>query len=113
MPDDQQQPAADAPLSGKEIYDAIMRTIDPELTSDQLPLLAAKYAGETPEQKAERMKRYKVAFDKYDAAFEQYMQALTSDVHAIKREARVTAEQKDREEEQKKESDLLSQMQAL
>lgn len=103
----------DGILSGEEVYDIIMASIEPELVTKNLPLLEQQHAGETPEAKAERMKRYEAAFAKYDEEFAKFMEKLHKEVHAVKRDARASAEMKEKEAEAKLEEDLLAKMQAI
>ncbi|MEI8230692.1 MAG: hypothetical protein WCG83_06185 [Candidatus Peregrinibacteria bacterium] len=61
------------PLSGTQLYDALMASIEPELTTTELPLLEEKYKSETPEQAKIRAVRYTKAYAEYDKAYEAYM----------------------------------------
>jgi hypothetical protein len=105
-----QAPSDDGLLTGEQIYDQIMAEIEPDLTSALYPTLAVKYAGETEEQKQARMARYEAAFAEYDARYEKFLTTVTSESHAIKKEARDAAESKDRAQDDKAEGDLLKQM---
>lgn len=71
-------------LTGEEFYDSIMSQIEPELVSTQLPLLDARYAGETDEQKAVRQARYDKAFEEFDRRAAEEMAGLEHEVHAYK-----------------------------
>jgi hypothetical protein len=57
------------PNTPEWIYNEIMRFIEPDLLKENIPLLPLKYAGETPEDKAGRMRAYEEAFAAFDAAF--------------------------------------------
>lgn len=52
-------------VDGQVLYDALMHMIEPELTTAGMAELDAKYAAETAEERATRMKRYQKAFDAY------------------------------------------------
>lgn len=52
-------------------FDALMETIDPDLTSDNVPFLETRYAGESQEQRAKRMERYRAALDVCDELIRQ------------------------------------------
>ena len=86
--------------SGDEIYDALMADIEPDLITTNLPHLDEKYAGETPEQKAARMARYEAAYARYDAVFTEWLANLKGVVNDTRHQALVTAEEKDRGDEQ-------------
>ena len=86
-----------------------MRTIDPELCSDQLPLLEAKSKSETDEQKKLRAERYTKAFAEYDVQIATFAAELNAQVNTMKRKAFASAEQKSRSEESAK----LQQMESL
>lgn len=97
-------------MTGEQIYDQIMGEIEPDLTSALYPTLAEKYANETEEEKQTRMDRYEKAFAEYDVRYEAFLTNVTSESHAIKKEARDAAESKDRAEDDKAEDALLKQM---
>lgn len=58
---------------GKEVYDKIMKEIEPDLVSSVMDTLDEKYAGETEEEKAKRMQRYAAAFVEYEKQYQEYM----------------------------------------
>lgn len=53
-------------LDSTQLYNLIMGGIEPELTTDMLPMLADIYADETPEQRKERASWYAIAFDIFE-----------------------------------------------
>ena len=93
--------AAQAPVlpQGEEFYDNLMSQIEPELTSAQLPLLEARYAGETDEQKAVRQARYDAAFEEFDRRAAEEMAGLENDVHQYKVRTMREAEDASRQRE--------------
>ncbi len=90
---------------GEGFYDAIMSLIEPELISTQLPLLEARYAGETPEQQEARQARYEAAFAEFDSRAAEEIAKLEHDVHDYR-----TASQKEMEEanRQQESADILT-----
>jgi hypothetical protein len=84
----------------EDLYNALMQGIEPELTTDQIPLLEGKYRGETPEQRQARIERYNTAFAAYERAQADYLKDLRVKVKGFKREALKEAEGKSRSEEQ-------------
>lgn len=89
---DQTTLQADAPfpppvLSGKELYDSIMGPIEPELLSENLPFAPNAFAGETPEQRAERTQRYASAFEEYDRRFAAHAAQWNEQLRSYKRHA--------------------------
>lgn len=84
---------------GEEFYDALMAQIEPDLVSTQLPLLEARYAGETPEQKEVRQARYDAAFEEFDRRSAVEMAKLEQDVHTYKISSMREMEQASRVEE--------------
>ncbi|TSC60049.1 MAG: hypothetical protein Greene041662_275 [Candidatus Peregrinibacteria bacterium Greene0416_62] len=84
---------------GKQIYDLIMQEIEPELMTDQMPLLMEKYKDETPEAKKARGARYTNAFAEYDKRSNAFFVGLETQVDALKKKAFASAEQKNHEEE--------------
>ncbi len=95
-----QPPVPPDVVSGQEIYDQIMRSIEPELTSTQLPLLPEKYPNETPEEKIARAARYTKAFAEYDKKFQEYCDKWGQDLRTYKRLATAFIEQEHRTGEQ-------------
>lgn len=71
-------------MTGEEFYDSVMSQIEPELVSSQLPLLDARYAGESDEQKAVRQARYDKAFEEFDRRAAEEMAGLEHEVHEYK-----------------------------
>jgi len=77
-------PVIPAPKSGAEVYNGIMGTIEPELMTDQIPLMKEKYKDETPEQKKARGQRYAKAMEEYDRCYAQYLQEQDAKVRSFK-----------------------------
>lgn len=71
----------------RDLYDTLMIEIEPDLLLENLSTLDAKYEGETPEQKAERMKRYEAAYAKFDAEFAKFMNDVNEEVRVSRRTA--------------------------
>ena len=82
--------------TGDEIYDALMSDIDMDLITVNLPLLDAKYAGESTQERTARFKRYEEAYAKYDEAYAIWIQTLNQSVEQYRHEALRSAEAKDR-----------------
>ncbi len=78
--------------SGDELYNLLMGKIEPELTTDQLPLLDERYHGETPDESKARAKRYEKAFAEYDKQLQDYMEGLKQKLRAHQRIAMSSAE---------------------
>jgi hypothetical protein len=85
--------------TGQEIFDIIMSHIEPELTSEGLKAIDAKYASETPEDKQARRKRYEQAFVRYEQAYQGYMATLNEQVQRFYRQSFTHIEQEDRQRE--------------
>lgn len=80
--------------SGKEIYDALMKKIEPELLSDNLPLLEKKFGKEPSKEHVERLKRYRAAFVAYDKALKAWAANLRLRLSQVRRRALRAAEGK-------------------
>ena len=98
--------------TGQELYDTIMRSIDPELTSDQVGLLPEKYKNESEEQKKQRAARYTKAFVEYDKQANFFFAGLQAQVSSLKKKAFASAEEKNRSDEDKQLEQLTSQISA-
>ena len=92
-------PGVQIPTDGKELYDSIMKDIEPDLLMDVIPTLDAKYAGETPEQNAERQARYQKAFTEYDKRYADAMAALNSGIRIGQHKVYANVEKADSERE--------------
>ncbi len=96
--------------SGRDIYDAIMKNIEPELLSNELPFLKQKYGSENGEAKTARMARYAKAFTKYDEAYEAYMAQLKEQVRTYRHMSFKWTEEQVRGEENVAMSELEKQI---
>ncbi|MBI3618964.1 hypothetical protein HY213_02930 [Candidatus Peregrinibacteria bacterium] len=99
-------------LTGKEVYDRLMATVDSDLVSASLPTLEERYAkkGETPAQRKARMARYKKSFAAYDKKYQAFLMSLHGKVMATRRAALQKVEASARADDDKLADDLLSQM---
>ena len=84
--------------TGRELYDALMGHIEPELVTDASKLLDEKYKDETPEHHAARMKRYDLAFERYEESYREYMATLDAQVVRYRHQAFAHTELTDRAE---------------
>ena len=85
--------------TGDELYNLLMGGIEPDLTTDQLPLLDEKYAAETPEQAKIRAARYEKAFAEYDKQLNAYLAKLEAKVREYQSAARQSVENEERQKE--------------
>lgn len=92
--------------TGDELYNLLMSAIEPDLTTDQLPLLDEKYKSETPEQAKARADRYEKAFAEYDKQLDAYLAKLEAKVHQYQSAARKSVEKEERVKEEKELSGL-------
>lgn len=63
-------------LRSEDIYNLIMGRIEPDLTTEMLPLLDDLYIHETPEQRAVRAEWYNKVFAKFDSEYTRFMDKL-------------------------------------
>lgn len=96
---DQTQILPPALPTGRELYDAIMGYIEPELTSEGAKTLAAKYKNESNEERETRLQRYELAFERYEEAYTGYLATLGAQVTRYSREAYSHAEARTRHRE--------------
>lgn len=92
-----------------ELYDQLMSAIEPELTLSQAPLLAVKYKDETPEEHAERNRRYEKAFLKFYEVRDAYFADLSKRVSEYRKIILKTSEERADTQEQEQ----LSQIESL
>lgn len=104
------QKKTDGLITGAEIYDLIMRSIEPELLTTSVYDLAEKYKDETSAEHQERQDRYKIAFAEYDRRYPIFLNALHDGIHKARKQVSGAAEAKVREEEERQTQELLSQI---
>ncbi len=95
-------PAPPAPPklpTGRELYDALMAHIEPELTTVGSKLIEAQYKSESAANHKARMQKYALAFERCEKAYQEYMLTLDAQVNRYRREAFGHAELEDRGEE--------------
>ncbi len=98
-------------IAARDVYDMLMMDIEPDLMTDALPLLDAKYANETADEKKARKERYKVAYKKFDQVFAEFMNEIESSARATEREAFRKKEAASRTEEAEMLNSLTSAFQ--
>ena len=81
------------------LYNLLMQGIEPDLTTDQIPLIEQKYSGETPEQRQARIERYEQAFESYEKVLDAYLLELQSKVAVFRKQVIGEAENTSRSEE--------------
>ncbi|MDO8649449.1 MAG: hypothetical protein Q7R81_06750 [Candidatus Peregrinibacteria bacterium] len=86
--------------TGRELFDAIMGYIEPELTSEAVKTLDAKYANEAQTDFETRKKRYLLAFERYDQAYMGYVETLQAQVERYRKEVFKKAEVQERSHEE-------------
>lgn len=80
--------------SGKQIYDALMAQIEPDLVSANIAGLEEKYRGESEVEKLKRAERYSKAMTEYDKRYAALMASLQQDIAAQKRDGIAVIEKK-------------------
>lgn len=93
----------------EDLYNLLMRGIEPDLCTDTLPLLDTMYAGETLEERKERMHIYAEAFKNFLERYQQFCGALHGKFQKIQSCLRQMAEGKD----QAKDSDVMANIEAF
>ena len=71
--DDAQQVGISQEELAKQLYDVVMRDIEPDLLSYNLPKLAEFYADETEQQHKRRMQRYQKAYEQFTEAWRAFL----------------------------------------
>ncbi len=83
------------PGTSQWIYNEIMRNIEPDLMTTNLPTHTKKYKDETQEQRLARMKLYDEAFAVFDAVAAEYEDEFHRDMERTKENAKMTAMRED------------------
>ena len=90
-----------AMLSPTEIYNILMEQIEPDLTTDMLPLLDTMYMNETVEECEKRGERYGEAFADFEVAYDAFVKGCTDFYTDLKNKAQtlITKAVKDEDEQ--------------
>lgn len=83
-----------------QLYDMLMRDIEPDLLSYNIPKLDEYYKGETEEQHDKRMKRYEVAYKTFETVFRDFMNDVQDEVRDSKRNSLREEENQARNQEE-------------
>jgi hypothetical protein len=84
-------------LSPREVYDMLMKNIDPSLVSNAL--IKAKPKRESEEERAIRLSRYKKAFESYDRSYAEYVANIEQEAHMYRHQFLASAEKTSQVEE--------------
>jgi hypothetical protein len=85
--------------SGREVYDTLMRRINPSLVTDKLPHLDDGFGDESPEQRKIRYAKYQEDFARYSEAYEQWIAQTKAAADTYCRQALKSAESGSRTQE--------------
>lgn len=84
----------------EDLYNLLMRGIEPDLCTDTLPLLDTMYVGESKKQRKERMQSYSEAFKKFLDRYERFTAALHGEFRKIQSGLLRAAEGKDQKHDE-------------
>jgi len=71
----------------EDLYNLLMVEIEPDLTTDMLPLLSEMYEGESAENRKARSERYAEAFEEFAIRFDKAMAIWKEQIHKFKEKA--------------------------
>lgn len=80
----------------QQLYDMLMRDIEPDLLSYNIVKLAEYYKDETETENTERLQRYQKAYQEFDRVFQSFMNEVQDEVRTTKRDSLEKTEQSDR-----------------
>lgn len=83
----------------EQVYDLLMREIEPDLLSYNLPKIDEFYTSETEAEKEKRMERYQQAYASFEIAFNKFMSMVHTSAQKSKQVSLKQAEQADRANE--------------
>ena len=98
--------------TGDEVYDSIMRKIEPELLTKNLKKLDTPYREETAPERTKRYQRYSMAFVEYKKIYQAWAERLGEAMKSYKRALHRTAETLSGTGEQNILESLVEQIQA-
>ena len=93
-----------------KLYNELMWTIEPELTSGMIATLEAKYKNETPEESEARAERYNQAYEKFQKALLEYFDSLNRKIKDYGRKAIQSLERIERGEEEQAMKEMESEI---
>lgn len=76
-----------AGIDPRELYNLIMRQIEPELTTEMLPLLDEMYASEDPEDRKKRMQKYMSAFEQFEIQHKKFVDGWKAHYTGLRKKA--------------------------
>jgi len=85
--------------TGTELYDSLMKSIEPELLSANVKHLDDAYMNESEEDRKKRYERYTQAYANYDKAYAAWEAGMQKNVQQYRKHAFRSAEAKSRIEE--------------
>jgi len=97
-------------LTGEQLYNQIMEAIEPDLLTTAIVGLDEKYKGETAEQKAARLERYRKAYETYDQKFQENHTAWYAEWAQYKKRALKSAEARNATKESQEMQNLEQSM---
>ncbi|MDD4628322.1 MAG: hypothetical protein PHE68_02915 [Candidatus Peribacteraceae bacterium] len=98
---DQKHQIPAIPATGKDLYNLLMLSIEPELTTDQFSLLKTRYQNETQEQAKARAEKYSKAFIEYEKAYISFVEKMNRDLAGYRKEQFQSVENEEREQRMK------------
>lgn len=87
--------------SAEELYDSIMREIEPDLTTAEIETIDSKYPNETEDEHKARLEQYALAFVIFDETLEEFQTEKKDEIREIKNEMQKLAEQEAHQEDEK------------
>jgi len=104
-PQTQPLPVRELP-SMEEIYNLLMGSIEPDLTTDMLPFLEEIYAGESAEEAEDRKRRYEEAFQEFAEKFDKALAIWKEQILRFKAKAFAMAQERVGKEDAQALSDI-------
>ena len=87
------------PLTPETLYNYLMKRIEPDLTLENIPLLAKKYADESREETLKRLERYKEALQEYGKQFSTWLSRMEPNMKKAFRGAKMKIEEASKTED--------------
>lgn len=70
-------------LNATTLYDFFMNLIEPDLVSDNLPILDIPYVGETQQERARRHARYTASFQRCKDVMKEFVKSTERDAKKV------------------------------
>jgi hypothetical protein len=97
----------------EQLYNMLMREIEPDLLTYNIPKLDEYYVGETEQEHKNRMDRYEFSYKKFEQAHDAFFNHVINEVKRAQQNTLHSKEEQDRDAETASLSSTLDQIHSV